>query len=262
VGEPSPRDWQPLAEFPLLIFVGVTGVGKSTVLSRLAGDLGATVLPDRRDLTDRLIIATIQAEDGMAVGPVADRRLRFEYTRRYRERFLGGMAQALGSLVIDPRHGHGPLVFDGLRGANEVRHAASTLPRARFVMLDAPDRVRVERLLQRRDAFDRVAESAPVAAAAGSFAALGVPEAAELFTAPDEAAMLAWVASGEVDAAELAAKLRIVVEERRSYDPAATLAALDAHAAQRTLQIDTVTCAPDTAVDSVIRWLSHPSPTT
>ncbi len=48
------------------------------------------------------------------------------------------------------------LIFDGLRGKNEVTHAVELLPQARFLFLHAPDEVRVNRLLSRGDVFDRV----------------------------------------------------------------------------------------------------------
>ena len=51
-------------------------------------------------------------------------------------------------------------IFDGLRGADEVAFALKALPLARFAVLNAPDVVRVERLLQRQDAFDQVSRPA------------------------------------------------------------------------------------------------------
>jgi hypothetical protein len=171
------------------------------------------------------------------------------------------MADAVAQLLAAPEAAQRWLVFDGLRGANEVHAAAASLPLARFVLLDAPDWVRVQRLLQRQDAFDQVAapSAANITQQAQGFAALGIPEAAALFSPAQEAAMLGWMQTGEVSAAELAAKLQIVVEERRSYDPAATLAALYAHAPGRTLHLDTVALSPAEVARSILAWLSAPS---
>lgn len=228
---------------PLLIIVGVTGVGKSTTLEHLTQlGLTYTLLPDRRVLTDRLIIGAMQVADGQHPGPLQDRALRFAYTRRYRELHPGGMAHALSQLLVDQENAGSLLLFDGLRGDNEVEYAALALPRACFVMLDAPDVVRVQRLLGRRDAFDQIGRQSaqPSAHRAGlSFAALGVPEAGGLFSAAEEQALLALVSRGEVTAEELIAKMQIVVEERRNYDPAATRAALLRYAAGRALIVDT-----------------------
>ncbi len=102
VGSPVPHGWHSLVDAPLLIIVGVTGVGKSTTLAHLAqSGFTSTLLPNRRDLTDRLIISTMQTLDGEPNQLVADRKTRFDYTRRYRVRFPGGMSHALTQLWVD-----------------------------------------------------------------------------------------------------------------------------------------------------------------
>lgn len=244
IGLPVPADWRSIQSLPLLIFVGVTGVGKSTTLEHVMRSIASSLLPDRRLLTDDLIIAEMQQIDheqtGAPLGPVKDRKLRFEYTRRYRELYPGGMAQALSQLLIQPTELPNILIFDGLRGDNEVRCAAELLPQARFVMLDAPDVVRVQRLLGRSDAFDQIAVSASTSnQALTSFASLGVAEASDLFTVREEQILLNLVRSGTVSSDDLRAKLQIVVEERRNYDPLSTRLALLARASERSLIIDT-----------------------
>lgn len=250
-GGPIPAGWDAIAARPLLVLVGVTGVGKSTTLAHLmAGDIACSLLPDRRVLTDALIIPAMQAAAGLPSGPVNDRKLRFELTRRYRERFAGGMADALSQLCLDPARRPGLLVFDGLRGENEIAHAATALPRARFAMLDAPDAVRVQRLLGRNDAFDRMAAGAPLAGKPARLADLDA-ESSGLFSTEEEANLLGLVASGAVSAEELRAKLRIVIEERKNYSPAATRAALLAHAGERAVIIDTTLDAPPTVAERI-----------
>lgn len=244
IGSPAAAAWQSIRALPLLIFVGVTGVGKSTTLEHVMKAVASSLLPDRRLLTDDLIIAEMQQLDhqqtGAPLGPVKDRKLRFEYTRRYRELYPGGMAQALSQLLIDRRELSNLLIFDGLRGDNEVRAAAELLPRARFVMLDAPDVVRVQRLLGRADAFDQIAAGASQSTQSlANFAALGVAEAGDLFTVREEHLLLSLARSGAVSAEDLRAKLQIVVEERRNYDPLTTRVALHHCAGERSLVIDT-----------------------
>lgn len=243
VGEPAPASWQSIAKRPLLVIVGVTGVGKSTTLAQLAGlGLRHTLLPDRRVLTDALIISTMQAADEQPIQPVSDRKLRFEYTRRYRDLHCGGMAHALAQLLIEDGHLTDLLIFDGLRGDNEIEQASQLLPHARFVMLDAPDVVRVQRLLGRQDSFDQIGAQGACEAEATdtlSFAALGAAEAAQLFSSDEQRGLLALVTQGSVSAQEMAAKLQIVVEEKRNYDPAATRRALLNCAAERSLIVDT-----------------------
>lgn len=259
VGSPLPGAWRPLADHALVILVGVTGVGKSTVLAHL-GEIGLdyTLLPDRRVLTDRLIISTIQARDGQPVRPVVDRGVRFGYTRRYRDLYPGGMAHALSQVSASPALSGRLLLFDGLRGANEVQHAAQLMPHAHFAMLDAPDAVRVQRLLGRSDTFDTI-RVMPVtgqeAAGPETLADLGLPEAAGLLSDEEASELLAWVRAGLVSADDLRAKLGIVLEERRSYNPAATRSALEAAAPRRTLVLDTVALSASEAAHAIAGWL-------
>ncbi|MFN8492679.1 MAG: AAA family ATPase [Caldilineaceae bacterium] len=259
VGTPAPAPWRPLAAVPLLIIVGVTGVGKSTTLQNLAKQgFTYTLLPNRRVLTDQLIISYMQAQAGQPVQPVTDRKLRFDYTRRYREQFSGGMSQALTQLWLDPQTLGSNLIFDGLRGADEVGHAVQTLPLARFIVLNAPDVVRVQRLLGRNDAFDQIgnrnANPVPQTDLA-SFAALGLPEASALFNQAEEQRLLALVQPGEVTAEDLRAKLQIVVEERRNYDPAAAITILQSQAPDRTLVIDTTQNSPGEVVTQIMNFV-------
>lgn len=255
-GQQRPPDWYDLADFPLVILVGVTGVGKSATVDAMTESLHFTLLPNRRTLTDRLIIAPMRAADGMPVKPVQDREQRFAYTRRYREEHPGGMAHALTNLAVDVARHQNLLLFDGLRGVNEVSHAVRALPAALFVLLEAPDVVRVERLLARNDAFDQVGSDesrSDDSAQMTSFADLGLTEVAEIFDDVEEARLLALVNEGEANAADLVAKLRIVIEERRNYDPAATRTALIDLAPTRTLAIDTTRHSPAEAAKRIAR---------
>lgn len=262
-GDPRPAGWLSIQNRPLLILVGVTGVGKSTTLDYLQQSaLRFSLLPDRRALTDRLIIGYLQTVDGLPVQPVKDRRERFAYTRRYHQLFPGGMSHALSQLVVDTAAHADWLCFDGLRGEGEVAHAARVLPQARFVVLDAPDLVRVQRLLGRSDRFDQISSNGAISTATSgqnSLAAVGVADGDALFT-PDEITALLQsaappVGSGTIAVEELRAKLQIVVEERRNYDPQAAIAYLKAHASDRTLLIDTTRVAADVAAQQVVDWL-------
>ncbi|MCB9139206.1 MAG: ATPase [Caldilineaceae bacterium] len=241
---------QPLTAQPLLIFVGVTGVGKSTTIDELrAREPTLRLLPNRRALTDQLIISTLQEADGSPVTPVTDRSERFAYTRRYREQYPGGMAYALSRLTVD-EDAPGLLVFDGLRGANEVRHAANLLPRACFVMLDAPDWVRVMRLMGRGDAFDQIASPR-------SGTAFRPEETHDLFT-PEEAYRVEQMVADDPQAqTNLPAKLEIVRAERRNYDPGATRCALNEAAKDRALIIDTVQHTPAEAAQVILQALEQ-----
>lgn len=276
-GEAPDVAWYALTYVPLIVLVGVTGVGKSTTLQALRDQqFNFALLPDRRELTDHLIIAFLQRQDGVVPHPVTDRAERFQLTRRYREQFSGGMSHALSQLLVrigteqdidstpapSSRNQQRWWIFDGLRGANEVQAAATLLPHARFVVLDAPDAVRVERLLGRADHFDRVALqalSSSTPSAEQSFATIGVPEADALFDREEIAGLLslcvAPIGTGTVAVDDLRTRLKIVAEERRNYDPAAAIQTLTREANERTLVIDTTQVDAAQAASQMIEWL-------
>jgi len=212
--EAPPAQARPLPELPLLVLVGLTGVGKSSLLEALA----YPTLPDRREVVDRYVLpllgATVQA---------LDRAERFALTRRFRQTHPGGVAEALSQARTLPAW---PLLFDGLRGEAEVAYALEHLPLAHFVVLEARDLTRLARLLGRGDRFDRVrldsAEEDEIRATAQ-----GVLSEGELEQA------LAW----GFPAQELLAKLKIVAEERKGYSPEGPRRLLAGH--PRALFLDT-----------------------
>jgi hypothetical protein len=261
VGSPVPAGWECVADRPLLVIVGVTGVGKSTALQAMQ-DAGFDyhLLPDRRDLTDRLIIPSVQALRGEPLAPVRDRKQRFEYTRSFREQQAGGMAYALSQLWIDPEKLDGALLFDGLRGANEVEHAALLLPLALFVVLEAPDIARVSRLMARGDPFDQIGGEGVENTNLDQvqhFADVGAPQAADYFSHLEEQALLELVRTGVASADSLRDSLAIVIEERRNYGPTAASAALLDGAPLRTIIIDTHRYGPEQVADRMIRFVQQ-----
>lgn len=249
----APSEWLPLAECNLLVVVGLTGVGKSTTLARME-EQGARLhsLPNRRAITDSLIIGAMQTADGEAPKLVPDRSARFEYTRRFREHYPGGMAQAITLMRLAPEVAALPLLFDGLRGENEIAFALEALPRARFFMLTAPDIVRVLRLVGRADAFDTIAGIPPTQAI--NLGDLLFDEVGALFDETEANRLQLLIATGALSVDEVRAKVRIVSEERRNYDPGATQALLEKQPPHRALVVDT-SHADSTAVASrIITW--------
>lgn len=141
--DPVPDGAVPITEANLAILVGLSGVGKSSLIA----GLGLPALPDRREIVDRLI----SLEFGMA--PPREREGRFAITRRYREIHPGGVAFGLFSAWVMPQP---ILLFDGLRGAEESQFALDHYPKARFLVLEAPPELRVRRIAGRGDSFDQI----------------------------------------------------------------------------------------------------------
>ncbi len=225
--EPAPG-LVPVREVPLLVLVGLTGVGKST----LAEALGLPRLPDRRVLVDRYVLPRYGAS------PPLPREERFRLTGRFREEFPGGVAEVLLRGYAEPKP---LLLFDGLRGEAEVAYALAHLPQALFAVLHAREITRLKRLLVRQDAFDR-AHVAPEEEARLKALAQGVLSEGELA----EALSLA-------PAEEVLAKLKIVAEEKRNYDPQGPLRLLGGH--PRALVLDAEVLTPKEEVEAVWAFL-------
>ncbi len=238
LGAPRPAGWRALAEADLVVLVGLTGVGKTSTLALVLERLGrGGLLPDRRELTDKVIIGT--------GAPAGDRLERFARTRRFRDEHPGGMAAILAAIAIDPAELREPLFFDGLRGPEEVAHAAAALPRARFVALSA-------------DPFDRLGPTARLTEAGrdGDAAALA---AAEGLLAPAEIeALRRAISAGRLLPAEVEAKLAIIREEQLSYDPELTFAALRAAAGGRCLVLETDAEDVESVAGRALRFVLQP----
>lgn len=259
-----PSGFQPLTELPVVIVVGLTGVGKSTILELLPqSGLTFTLLPNRREITDEIIIASLQAEAGETLQPVADRVERFEYTARYRAKFPGGMAHALSRVVISPNQARSLLIFDGLRGLDEVRHAVDYFPQARFIVLDAPDTVRLNRLLQRGDIFDTTTVTGPDSIIRSDsievLALKGLPNIETVFGDEQLQQIVTAAAAAQIRLSEVLQKAAIIVKERHNYDSGAARDYLvRTLPPRRVLVVDTSTCSAGETAGKVVEWLELP----
>jgi AAA domain len=236
-----------LSELEFFVLAGVTGVGKTTTLEALSS-MGWQFLslPDRRIVTDVVMI------EPLAGKTVTDREERFALTAKYRELHPGGMAQAIGMLQLKLEQINTPLVFDGLRGLEEVRFAASTYAKSRFIVLDAPDETRVERLLGRSDTFDSISSSFSFGATLEQLQAIkGVNS---VFSK----AQLEKFASLEhqgLSASEIVAKTKIVVTERRNYNPIEARDYLLQLDSKRVLYVDTTAAKPEIIARRIMDWV-------
>jgi hypothetical protein len=252
----APAHWQPATERPLLVVVGVTGVGKSTTIERLTQKRRCFLLPDRRVLADVVVFPAVQDAFGGERRPVRDRLERFRLTARYRELHPGGMAHALSLLRVDPERVQGQLVFDGLRGVDEIGWAIANLPRTRFLALRAPESVRLLRLLGRAEGFDYAKVPVGMRGAVSSLDA-AVSGLDKVMSREELASVLESPALAGVPIEEFARKAAILTEEARNYDPAATLRLLDAELGPwRRLIVNTAVAGPDEVAEQVAQWLA------
>ncbi|MEM7524689.1 MAG: AAA family ATPase [Pseudomonadota bacterium] len=143
----APQGWRPVADVPLVVLVGLTGVGKTTLSAALAAAGRVTILPDRRRLTDDVILKD--------AGNSLDRSARFTATARFRKAAPGGMGDILATMSVAPPDR--VLLFDGLRGAAEVASFAAQSEKTLFLALVASNTERARRIASRGDDFDGAA---------------------------------------------------------------------------------------------------------
>lgn len=238
--------------------MGLTGVGKSTAVNALqTSGTPLTLLPNRRTLTDALIIPETQRAAGQPVQTVTDRLERFDLTKRYRETYPGGMVHALGQylgsryLEAHPYEGQGTLVFDNLRGLEEARASVETFPKARFILLDAPPLVRLLRLVGRNDRFDQVAATRLENT---SFAEqLMALDGLEAVFDPYE---LARLEARGIPEGDILKAVRIILSEAANYDMAAAAVYLrGAKDAQSFLHLNTAEISVDDVRAQIQGWL-------
>ena len=236
-----------LLDLEFFVLVGVTGVGKTTTLEALEqAGFGFSSLPDRRLVTDVVMI------EPLAGKAISDREERFALTAKYRELHPGGMAQAIGMLQLDLEHLKQPLIFDGLRGLDEVSFAASHYPKARFIVLDAPDETRVERLLGRSDAFDAVTNSKLTG---NTFQQLKAIKGVNQVFSDAQLEKLATLETTGLNPGEIVSKTKIVVTERRNYNPIEARDFLVQLGATRVLYLDTTAAAPEVIAKRIMDWV-------
>ncbi|NHZ72737.1 MAG: hypothetical protein GWP17_06610 [Aquificales bacterium] len=125
------------------------------------------------------------------------------------------------------------------------------MPTAWFLFLDAPDFVRVQRLLRRNDLFDQTS----VFDGDGETAVSLNPTLTNWLNEQQIAQLEHAIRSGELRAEDVHAKLTIVQKERQNYDPDATLAALRQHAPYRLIYADTAAHSPEEIAQQVINEL-------
>ena len=235
LGADAPADYLPIREIPVIIFAGLTGAGKSMAAKQMQESLDGHLLPDRRLLTDLAILPLYSDK------AVTDRVERFQLTARFRQDHPGGMAQILVELSLAPDLGGKRILFDNLRGQNEIRYAAEHLPKAIFILAEAPPAVRLQRLLTRQDGFDAARD------AGGELAGRLVGFAGE--TAAQS--LMSQIRAGQFDPDQVSEKLTILEAEAENYPAEEMRACLEEHAQSRLILYATDHATPDDLMRSM-----------
>ncbi|MCP3941783.1 MAG: hypothetical protein GY710_09920 [Desulfobacteraceae bacterium] len=246
-GTTDNEKYRMLNQFLPCIMVGVTGVGKTTLKKKLLEKYPFYPLPGRRTLTDRIILPLMQQKNGTK-GPVHDRFQRFTYTKAFRNLHPGGMGYLLSQLKIKTISPSTPVLFDGLRGLDELRYAVQTIPSAFFIVLIAPDHLRVKRLLNRQDPFDHTKDdTAPLTPA----------EFNKIVPLDQKKALFDHVHKLGLSKALLYEKIRIVTKEKESYDQETTRRFLMENVPDRTFSIDSSQHSPGEIIAAIHNRLEN-----
>ena len=242
-----------MTDVDITFIVGLTGVGKSTTLGLLQRS-ALTLLPNRRELANTIIIPEMQRQRGEPAREVTDRLARFELTKRYREQSPGGVVHALGR-YLEQTSFRGPLLFDNVRGVDEVRSAAETFTTSRFIFLDAPNIVRLKRLIGRADIFDQVSRSV----VATRLENTSFTEKLSIIRGASEVFDLYEVgrleANAGIDDQVLLDAVQIIVAEQQNYDAEAALAYLRTLDDSRLLYLDTSKLSVKEVAARIEPWL-------
>lgn len=263
LGDEVPLGWQRLADQSMIILVGGMGSGKSTLLKALQRTtFPHYLLPDRRVLTSALIVAPQLRAAGLPVQTLS-RAERLPYIWRYQEEHPAGMAYAISQLWVDANSISGPIIFDGLRGEEEVCFALKYLPKASFYCLSCPARVRLERLLIRHDPYDSFGpNNLKLAEAPEKFSDLGLDHtqlerADRIFTVQDQQTLLDLVRGGQVTSLELRQRLSLLLEEVNLYNIPEAISILEQEGGKRVLVINTQHNLPEAVTTRLMVWLSN-----
>lgn len=234
------------------IFVsGLTGVGKSSTLVALT-DTCHKLLPNRRQLTDDIIIPQVQRDLGQAIRPVSDRLERFESTRLYRQKYGGIITALLEYIETNPVAPEETWVFDNVRGLEECRAALETFQDTRFLFLDAPPIVRLKRMLGRNDVFDKTS-AARLENTTFTENLMGIQGLDEVFDAYELARL---EANADVSDDKLLDAIKIIVKEQENYNAGAAAAFLQTKLDdKRLLYLDTSQLNLNEVIRTVKDWL-------
>ncbi len=147
--------FSPLSQKRLVMVVGFTGTGKTTMLRELSalreqGQLDyRDDVPSRREIADLVLLPAAQVWSGQPIAPVRDRAERFRLTGIFSQHIEPGGFSAVYRWLYYRDDLHLPLVSEGVHS-----------PNWRIFELWVDPITRLQRLSNRADDFDRVRDAA------------------------------------------------------------------------------------------------------
>jgi dephospho-CoA kinase len=239
---------------PILFIIGLTGVGKSTTLKTLqSSTLHFELLPNRRELADKIIIPEMQRAEGKEQKAEKDRLERFRLTAKYRKIYPAGVVHALQVYLNNHHRGTETQrsIFDNIRGLDECKAAVEAFKDSRFIFLDAPAIVRLKRLIGRSDTFDQVAATR---LENDSFIEklLALQGAEKLFDVYE----IARLDTSGVDESKILDAVQIILTEHQNYNSEDAVNYLKAKLdSARLLHLDTSQLSIDEVTQKIQDWL-------
>lgn len=239
-----------LKESKFYILIGQTGVGKTTAIENFKQlNQNFYELPGRRELTSKYMIPLVQGILQEKLELISDRAERFRLTAEYRRLHSGGMAELLSTLDFDLPSDQ-IILFDGLRGENELEFAIENLQLAQFIVLDASYGVRLRRLSSRADNFDQV----DILDGKVDLSELdGISD----FLSENEIVIFEQkISSGEIAKTDFLKAFEIIKNESDNYNPKATIEMLRSQAHDRMIVIDTEQNTPEEVANLIQNFVS------
>jgi 2-isopropylmalate synthase len=140
-----------------IILVGGTGVGKTTLIDNIQQHFPFKIL-NRRIVVDEHVLPAYEAHlkaQGIAFDP-SSRTHRFNSTAWNMQNGNPGLGKLAKEVIEANTSTQHIILFDNLRGEREVEFALNNINNAIFIGLDAPDEVRIRRIMGRGDSFDNL----------------------------------------------------------------------------------------------------------